>query len=96
MIDIVVKDGETGYNVVGEYIQRYWEHNIPSSVIVSMGVSYDGNTYNLVKEVAYPTGFCGNDIEFLYDWWEGQKYIKLFGIKTVEELDISGGIYEEE
>lgn len=96
MIDIVLKDGETGYDAVVEYILRYWEHNIPADIIVSLGISYDGNTYDLMKEVAYPTGFCGNDIEFLSDWWEGQKYIKLFGIKTVRELDIYGGIYEEE
>ena len=95
MIDIVLKDGETGYDAVGEYILRYWEHNIPAIVIVSLGASYDENTYDLVKEVAYPAGFCGNDIEFVYDWWEGQKYIKLFGIKAVRELDVSGGIYEE-
>lgn len=94
MVDIILKDGETGYNAVGDYIQRYWEHNITDDVIVSLGTSYDGNTYDIRKEVASPIG-C-NGIEFLYDWWEGEKYIKLFGIKTVEELDISGGIYEEE
>lgn len=94
MVDIILKGDETGYDAVGTYILRYWEHNIPADVIVSLGISYDENTYDLVKEVAYPAGFCGNDIEFLSDWWEGQKYIKLFGIKTVRELDVSGGIYE--
>lgn len=96
MVDILLKGDETGYDAVGTYILRYWEHNIPDDVIVSLGISYDGNTYDLVKEVAYPAGFCGNDIEFVSDWWEGQKYIKLFGIKTVKELDIYGGIYDEE
>ena len=28
------------------------------------------------------------------DWWEGEKFIKLFGIKAVGEFDISEGIYE--
>ena len=37
-----------------------------------------------------------NDIEYEMDWWEGEKYIKLFGIKSVNELDISGGIYTED
>lgn len=45
------------------------------------------------KEVVYPCNY--HDIEFLSDWWEGEKYIKLFGIKAVSELDISGGIYSE-
>ncbi len=93
MVDIVLKDGRMGYDAVGEYIHRYWEHNIVDDVIVSIGTSYDGNTYDLLKEVASPVGY--NDIEFLHDWWEGEKYIKLFGIKTVGELDIDGGIYEE-
>lgn len=48
--------------------------------------------YVLRKEIAYPIGY--NGIEFLDDWWEGEQYIKLFGIKTVRELDISGGLYE--
>lgn len=92
MIDIVLKDGQSGYDVVGEYIHRYWNHNIIDTIIVSIGTSYDGNAYDLRKEVAFPLGF--DDIEFLYDWWEGEKFIKLFGIKAVCELDISEGIYE--
>ena len=94
MINIKLTDGQSGYNVIGEYIRRYWSHNINNTVIVSLGTSYDGETFDLQKEVACPINF--DDIEFLYDWWEGEKYIKLFGIKTVRELDISGGIYEEE
>lgn len=93
MIDIKLKDGQTGYNAVGDYIRRYWKHNIYETVIVSLGISYDGENYELVKEVASPYNF--DDIEFLYDWWEGQEYIKLFGIQTISEVDVSGGIYEE-
>lgn len=93
MIDIELKNGQSGYDAVGEYIRRYWNHNITDTVIVSLGISYDGNAYDIRKEVASPMNF--DDIEFLYDWWEGEKYIKLFGIKTVSELDISGGIYTE-
>ena len=94
MLDIILKSGQTGYDAIGEYILKYWNHNITDDVIVSLGTSYDGETYTLRKEVAYPSGF--HDIEFLSDWWEGEKFIKLFGIKTVEELDISGGIYEDD
>lgn len=93
MIDIVLKDGQSGYDAVGEYIRRYWNHNIIDTVIVSIGTSYDGKTFDLKKEVACPINF--DDIEFMYDWWEGEKYIKLFGIKAVGEFDISGGIYEQ-
>lgn len=92
MIDIELKDGQSGYDIVAEYIRRYWEHNIYDTVIVSMGISYDGNTYNLFKEVASPYNW--DDVEFFGDWWEGEKFIKLFGIKTIDEIDISGGLYE--
>ena len=91
MIYIELKDKQNGYDVVGEYIRRYWEYNISDTVIVSMATSYDGNKFELRKEVASPYNY--NDIEFLYDWWEGEEYIKLFGIKSIQELDIEGGIY---
>ena len=92
MIDIKLKYGQDGYDVVGEYIRKYWSHNLTDVVIVSIGISHDGDNYTLLKEVAYPNGF--DDIEFLYDWWEGEKFIKLFGIKSIYEFDVSGGIYE--
>lgn len=93
MIDIHLKDGQSGYDAVEEYIRRYMEHNIMDDVIVSVGTSYDGVTYDLKNEVASPINF--DNIEFMYDWWEGERFIKLFGIKSVNELDIHGGIYEK-
>lgn len=94
MVDIKLQKGQNGYDAVGKYIRRYWEHNIWEDVIVSIGISYDGKTYDLCKEVASPYNF--DDIEYLSDWWEGQEYIKIFGIKAISELDISGGLYEDE
>lgn len=94
MVDIELKNGQTGYDVVEEYIRRYWTHNIDETVIVSLGVSYDGKNYELCKEVASP--YNCDEVEFLYDWWEGEKFIRIIGIQSVENLDISGGIYMEE
>lgn len=94
MIDIKLRDGQSGYDAVGEYIQRYWNHNIRDTVVVSMGTSYDGNTFEYLKEIASPCN--SDDIEFLYDWWEGEKFIKLLGIKAVSEIDITNGIYGEQ
>ena len=91
MIDIILNDGQSGYDAIGEYIRRYWEHNEYATVAVSIGISYDGNVYTLLKEIASPIHF--DDIEYLYDWWEGEKYIKLFGIQSIDRLDIRGGIY---
>lgn len=95
MIEIKLKEGQSGYDAIGEYIQRYWKRNgITDTVIVSIGTSYDGNTFDLHKEIASPINF--DDIEFLYDWWEGEKFIRLFGIRAVGDLDIAGGIYTKD
>lgn len=93
IVNIELTHGESGYEKIANYIRRYWEHNIFTDVVVSIGVSYNGVDYSLLKEIASPRN--ANDVEFLYDWWEGEKYIKLFGIKSIEEIDIYDGIYEE-
>lgn len=92
MIDIKLNNAKTGYDLVEEYIRKYWKHNTMQTVVVSIGVSNDGRTYRVCKEVACPDD---GDVEFLYDWWEGEDYIKIFGIKSIDEFDISGGLYEE-
>lgn len=91
-VNIKLKDGQNAYDIVGEYIMRYWEYNIYTTVIVSVGLSYDGVNYSLYKEVAYPDE--AGDIEYLNDWHEGERFIKLFGIEAVDKLDVYGGIYE--
>ena len=94
MVEIKLNDKQSGYDVIGEYIRRYWEHHITDTVIVSLATSYDGKKFETRNEVASPYNY--DDIEFLYDWWEGEKFIKLFGIKTLSEIEIDGGIYTED
>lgn len=45
MIDIKLKYGQDGYDVVGEYIRKYWSHNLTDVVIVSIGISHNGDNY---------------------------------------------------
>lgn len=94
MVEIFVNSYDTGEDAVGEYIARFWEHNGIQTVIVSIGVSYDGISFDDTNEVVAPDpdGIC---CEFLHDWWEGQKYIRIYGIQTVQDLSISGGLYDE-
>lgn len=94
MIKIELKDGQSGYDAVGEYIRRYWNHNAVDTVLVFLGTSYDDKVYNTRKEIATPIDL--DDIEFAYDWWEGEKFIWLIGIKSVSQIDISDGIYTSE
>ena len=91
---IELKDGQTGYDAVEDYVYRYMERNGYMDVIVSIAISYNGRDYDLCNEIACPGDYCAT-IEFLSDWWEGQKFIKLLGIQAVSELKITGGIYEE-
>ena len=95
VVIIELKDGQTGYDVVGEYILRYWKHNVYEDVVVSIAVSYNGRTYDLYNEIAMPSDDF-DDIVFLNDWWEGEKFIKLYAIEGVSELKLCGGIYEDE
>lgn len=95
MVEIKLKDWQTGYDVVGDYVRRYWEHNVFEDTIVSIGVSYDGKTYCHYNEIVSPYFENDDFVEFLNDWWEGEKYIRLFGIKPVSAFDFTGGIYEE-
>lgn len=94
MVEIKLKDRQTGYDAVGEYIRRYWKQHLCDTVIVSLATSYDGVKFDTLNEVASPYNF--DDIEYLYDWWEGEKFIKLFGIKSIAEIKIEDGIYEED
>ena len=93
VVNIELRPGESGYEKIANYIRRYWNHNIFTDVVVSIGTSFDGVNYLFLKEIASPRN--ADDVEFLYDWWEGEKYIKLFGIKSLEEVDVCGGIYEK-
>lgn len=91
---ITLNDGQNGYDVVGNYIKRYWKHyNYEATVAIHLDVSYDGREYRSVYDTATPYHY--DDMMFDYDWWEGEQYIRLKGIKYLQELNIEGGIYTE-
>ena len=86
-IDLVLKNGQSGYDAVWQYIEKYWKQNGYATAIVSLETSYDGREYRRENEVVSPTeDFQG--CEFLNDWWEGEEYIRLIGIINVHEIDI--------
>lgn len=97
VVEIVLKDGQSGYDVVEKYIRSYWRHiGSSDTVICSIETSYDGKSYDLSNEVATLFSGNGDEVEFLYDWWEGQKYLRLWGIRSVGEFAIIGGLYTED
>ena len=100
--DIVLSEKEitTGkvnaYNIVAEYVKRYWQHyGFTDTVLISLGTSHGANSeaFDMHKIIAYPNRL--DDVEFDFDWWEGERFIRLYGIKLLLDIDVSGGIYEE-
>lgn len=89
---VELTDGQTGYDAVDGFIKRFWEHNIYETVIVSIDVSYDGLYFEHLNEVAFP--YMMDSVEYQFDWWEGQKYIKILGIVSISEIEVSGGVYK--
>lgn len=88
-----LQSNETGYDVIGDYVDRYMEHTGEDEVIFLIATSSDGIEYDLRNEFVYKdeTG----SLMWLSDWSEGEKYIHLFGIKGINKVEVTGGIYEK-
>ena len=84
MIDIKLNEEQNGYDVISEYIKKFWKHHPENTVVVSFSISSDGVDYTPLSEVTYP---YWNGIEFLNDWWEGEEYIHLFGIIDIMDIE---------
>lgn len=94
MIEFMLLNGENAYEIVDEYVRRYWEHESCQDAVVSIETSDDGVKWVHIVEVVEPES-CNTPL-WLNDWWEGEKYIRLLGICGVNGLDIYGGLYEED
>ena len=79
-----------GYEKVANYIERFWKSKHVCNVLCLIGTSFDGADYCKTVEIASPdenhTG-----VEFLNDWYEGEPYVKVFGIKCVDEIEFIEG-----
>lgn len=97
MISIILKNNETGYGEIDKYVERYWDVYGSGDVIVGIETSYDGVEWRYNNEIAtvYLPSVRG-EVEWLNDWWEGEKYIRLHGIQSVETINVYDGLYEEE
>lgn len=84
MTDIRLSDNQNGYDVIGEFIGMFWEQNGTQDVIVSIATSHDGILYDKTNEIASFDPEYG--IEFLNDWWEGENFIRFFGIIAVDDV----------
>ncbi len=90
MIAVKLNDGQSAYGFVGDYIRKFWEKNYYCDVVVSIGTSHDGVDYYKSVEIATPAEDMVG-VEFLNDWHEGERYIKIFGIKSIFDIEIADG-----
>lgn len=93
MKEFKLQSNEIAYDVIGEYVERYAEQTGEDIILVSLGISIDGISYD------YETELISADQNGVFywdsDWWEGQEYIQLLGIKGINKVEVTGGIYEK-
>ena len=97
MVKIVLEENQSGYDAVLEYIERFLDkEELMGVVAFTIATSYDDDDKDYIKskhteivDVDYDKVVWDND------WWEGEKYIKIFGIALLNDLEIKGGIYYE-
>jgi hypothetical protein len=84
---IDLSKGQSGYDLVGEQLINHWKQTYYSTALVSLELSYNGKDYTKTNEVVSP--LIDSDIcEWLSDWWEGQEYIRILGIKNIDDIDL--------
>lgn len=93
-IDVTIEEGKTAYEAVGKYIYRFWDREAYDDVIVRLGISNNNAEWRTFNAFV---SFDANDFEglFEYDWWEGERFIRLYGIVPLYEIEVSGGIYPD-
>lgn len=95
MIKIKLEKNQNGYDEVAKLVEKFWDvdKGIPSTTIVELEmVNNSGIDIDYCREVCYPDGFCGNDITWENDWWEGQRNINVLSINSIYDLDLSKGV----
>lgn len=82
---IILDNKEIAYETVGKYVKEYWNEHGWDDAIVQMEISYDGIKWAQHRQIICPNG---RNAEWLRDWWEGEKYIRILNIINIDELNI--------
>lgn len=93
-IDVTIEEGKTAYEAVWKYICRFWDREAYDDVIVRLGISYDNIEWDVFNEFV---SFNADDFECFFenDWWEGERFIRLYGIVPLYDIEVSGGLYPD-
>lgn len=93
MIKIKLKENQNGYDEVGKIVQKFWFTRVPSCTVVELEIiDNNGLDISYFREVCSPDGFCGDEIAWDGDWWEGQRNINVLSINSIYDLDLSKGV----
>ena len=84
---IVLDNREIAYDAVNEYVKEYWNKHGWDDAIVQMETSYDGLIWDKHREVVTFISDKSN-ARWLWNWWQGEKYIKILSIVNISELNI--------
>ena len=85
-MNIKIKDKEI-YIKKEELINQFEFDNYKIDTIIELEISYDGKDWDRIKEIVCPTNNC-RELEWLNDWWEGQRYINIIGMANIDEIDV--------
>ena len=100
MIEIKLDTGQDAYEIVGEYVDRFFEHEklMDDCIIrISLHNEFENKWYSPQNEIR-EIDFINSDSGWVYlnDWWEGESAIRIYGIKFIRNTEIldGEGIYE--
>lgn len=92
LIDLYEGDQDV-YELVTEYVSRYFNRHGISDLLMHLELSYNGSDYYRSSVLIEADKDGG--IQYLTDWWDGEQFIKIVGISSVN-LEYSGGVYSDQ
>lgn len=94
-IDVMIEEGKTAYEAVRRYICRFWDNEQSfCDMIVRLSTSYNNVEWRTFNTLAL-FDVDNFDVIFENDWWEGERFIRLYGIISVDDINVSGGLYPD-
>lgn len=90
-----VQPPEDLYDLVGEFVRQQadirgkalgYDAPVDDDVLVSVSYSYDSIHWTREVLIVLPDP-CNDRVTFEYDYFEGQRYICIHWIRTLDEID---------
>lgn len=89
MVSFKLKENQTGYEVIEDYFVKRFNFHLGTyeQYLVALELSYDNVYWRSVTDILQTDSMC---FDWGIDWYEGEKYIRLLGVKNIEDIDIIG------